>query len=54
MYLEDEMDKKVGVEERDILIGKKWFKEVVIIYNDSTKKGRGVSQIIDGLKRIIT
>lgn len=47
---------KVGVKERDILVWKdppKFIKEVTIRYDHTTKKGRGISQIIDGLGRII-
>lgn len=48
--------KRVGVKERDILITKdppKFIKEVIIRYDHTTKKGRGISQIINGLGRII-
>lgn len=48
--------KKVGIKERDILIQTdppKLIKEVIIRYDPTTKKGRGISQIIDGLGRII-
>lgn len=48
--------KKIGVKERDVLIQKdppKFIKEVIIRYDPSTNKGRGIDQIINGLGRII-
>ena len=48
------MEPKIGMVEEDVLIDdKKWLKKITIIFDPGTKKGRGISQILDGVKRII-
>ncbi len=49
------MERKIGVTEKDILLenNKKFIKEATIVFDPHTNKGQGVSQIIDGLKRIL-
>ncbi len=54
----DDMKPIYEVREKDVIVEDKkgeymFIKEVTIIYNPHTSKGKGISQIIDGLRRIL-
>jgi len=49
-------EKRYGVWDKDVIVqGKipKWIKVVTIKYDPGTKKGKGIGQIIDGIRRLM-